>query len=180
MPSALVRISNPSPIRSRWRIPRSGRPSSKKPSPAVAHASSIRKTPPTLSVPALKAGHQVTANRLSNIDGEVRAHEQAHLAALGPFAKGSVEYSYIIGPDGQMYAVGGSIAVDLQPVPGDPEATIRKAQAIIRAAYAPTSPSGPDMHVAAEAYRMEMEAKAQLERETEAKRENGSDVYLYA
>jgi hypothetical protein len=176
----MARIANPSPQHNLWRILRPARLPSRKTIPAAAPVSSAEKNPAGPSGPALSAGRQVMADRLRNIDGEVRAHEQAHLAALGPFARGPVEYSYIIGPNGQMYAVGGSIAVDLQPVPGDPEATIRKAQAIIRAAYSPTSPSGPDMHVAAEAYRMEMEAKRQIEHEEEQKKENGSDVDLYA
>ncbi|OQY31611.1 MAG: hypothetical protein B6241_13615, partial [Spirochaetaceae bacterium 4572_59] len=57
------------------------------------------------------------------------------------------------GPYGSNYAVGGSIKVDMAPVPGSPRATLDKAQAVLRAAFAPGNPSAADMRVAAEAYR---------------------------
>jgi hypothetical protein len=132
------------------------------------------------AVTGVDVGRKVVAERLSYIDGAVRAHEQAHLAALGPYARSGADYSYMIGPDGRRYAVGGSVDVSLQPVPGDPEATIRKAKALIRGAYAPTSPSGPDMRVAAEAYRMEMEAKRELERKESLRGKQNGGFSLYA
>ncbi|WP_455381968.1 putative metalloprotease CJM1_0395 family protein [Salinispira pacifica] len=98
-------------------------------------------------------------------DAEVRAHEQAHLSALGAYAAGPVTYGYATGPNGEAYAVSGSIKVDLAPVPGDPEATLRKARAIITAALAPGEPSGPDMRVAAQAYLLESKARDQIEAE---------------
>ena len=45
---------------------------------------------------------------------------------------------------------------------GDPEATIRKAQTIKSAALAPQDPSSQDRRVAAEASRMEQEARQEL------------------
>jgi hypothetical protein len=143
--------------------------------PGVAHGS--KNHPP---VDSLKAGHGLSDARLQNIDGAVRAHEQAHLAAMGPYARGAAEYTYLVGPDGQLYAIGGSVAVDLSPVPGDPEATIRKAQAIIRAAYSPLSPSGPDMQVAAEAYQLEMNARKELERKEKSPDDKDQTINLYA
>lgn len=100
--------------------------------------------------------------RLEEEDAEVRAHEHAHVAALG---KGVIVYDTVTGPDGTTYAVGGGVAVDLEPVPGDPEATLRKARLAIQAAYAVGEPSGADMRVAAEAYQLEVAAQADLERE---------------
>ncbi len=105
--------------------------------------------------------------KLESIDGAVRAHEATHLAALGAAAAGGASFSYLIGPDGTRYAVGGSVRVVVSPVPGDPEATIRRAKAIIAAAYAVVTPSPADMGVAQEAYRMEMQAKRELAREAE-------------
>lgn len=84
------------------------------------------------------------------------------MAALG---KGVIVYDTVIGPDGSAYAVGGGVAVDLKPVPGDPEATLRKARLAIQAAYAVGKPSAADMRVAAEAYQLEVAAQGQLERE---------------
>ena len=100
--------------------------------------------------------------RLEEVDAEVRAHEHAHVAALG---KGVIVYDTVTGPDGSTYAVGGGVAVDLSPVPGDPEATLRKARHAFQAAYAVGVPSGADMKVAAEAYQLEVAAQADLERE---------------
>ena len=82
------------------------------------------------------------------------------MAALGA---GAASYSYVTGPDGTRYAVGGSVPVDLQAVPGDPEATLRKAKAAIRAAFAVGQPSAADMRVAAEAYSLEMKAQRELQ-----------------
>jgi hypothetical protein len=103
--------------------------------------------------------------RLQEADAEVRAHEHAHVAALG---KGVIVYDTVTGPDGSAYAVRGGIAVDLTPVPGDPEATIRKARSAIQAAYAVGEPSAADMKVAAEAWQLEVAAQKQLETEQAA------------
>lgn len=94
-------------------------------------------------------------------DREVRAHEQAHAAAAGQYGS-SPTYSFVRGPDGVSYAVGGSVEVDTSPIPGDPEATLRKAQQLRRAANAPAEPSAQDGRVAAQAAQMELEARAEL------------------
>ncbi len=100
--------------------------------------------------------------KLEQVDAEVRAHEATHLAALGAAAGGGASYSYVIGPDGERYAVGGSVPAAAHSIPGDPEAAIRKAKALIQAAFAVALPSSADMRVAAEAYRMEIEAQREL------------------
>ena len=106
---------------------------------------------------------------LEGVDQAVKAHEQAHLSVLGGYAAGPIQFEYLIGADGSRYAVGGSVKVDLSPVPGNPEETIRKAQAIQRSAFAPGNSSGADLRVAAEAYRMEAEARAEItQRDAEA------------
>ena len=111
------------------------------------------------------ARHRIEGE-LRSADRRVRSHEQTHLALAGPYAGSSASYITVRGPDGRSYAIGGSVRVDLRPVPGDPVATIRKAQAIRRAAYGPMSPSAADMRVAAEAYRMEVQARRELAQET--------------
>jgi len=104
---------------------------------------------------------QVVA-QLAAIDRQVRAHEQAHLAAAGGYARSGPSYTYQTGPDGQIYAVGGEVSIDTSAVPGDPEATIRKAQIIRAAATAPANPSGQDLAVAAAATQMEMNARLEI------------------
>lgn len=76
-----------------------------------------------------------------------------------------MRYTYAVGPDGRRYTVGGEIKVDLQPVPGNPEATMRKARLARLAALGPGSPSSADMKVASDAYRLEMEAQKAIKEE---------------
>lgn len=94
-------------------------------------------------------------------DREVRAHEQAHAAVAGQYGS-SPTYSFVRGPDGVSYAVGGEVKIDTSPIPGDPEATLRKAQLLRRAANAPAEPSSQDSSVAAQAAQMEQQARAEL------------------
>lgn len=83
-------------------------------------------------------------------DQEVRTHEQAHKAMGGQHA-GAASYTFQQGPDGNRYAVGGEVPIDLSEVSDDPEATVEKMQQIQRAALAPNEPSGQDRQVAAQA-----------------------------
>lgn len=105
---------------------------------------------------------QEQVKELSDRDREVRAHEQAHVAAAGPYARGGPSYEYQRGPDGKRYAIGGEVQIDTSPVANDPEATIRKAQVVKRAALAPAEPSDQDRRVAAEAVQMEMQARQEM------------------
>ncbi|MEN0035773.1 MAG: putative metalloprotease CJM1_0395 family protein [Cellvibrio sp.] len=109
-------------------------------------------------------------------DREVRSHEQAHAAVAGQYGS-SPTYSFVRGPDGVSYAVGGEVKIDTSPIPGDPEATLRKAQQLRRAANAPAEPSGQDSSVAAQAAQMEQQARAELNEqraiEAEQRREGG-------
>ena len=108
--------------------------------------------------------HRILAE-LRARDAEVRAHEQAHLAAAGPYANGAPTYEYQTGPDGKQYAVGGEVSIDTSPVPGDPQATARKAQAIKRAALAPRDPSAQDRKVAGQAAQLEAQARQEVQAE---------------
>jgi hypothetical protein len=99
---------------------------------------------------------------LKKRDTEVRAHEAAHQAAAGGLVRGGASFSYQRGPDGQQYAIGGEVNIDTSPVSGDPQATLRKAEMIARAALAPAEPSGQDRQVAAQAQQMAANARAEL------------------
>ncbi|MBY0417342.1 MAG: hypothetical protein K2W88_04690 [Pararheinheimera sp.] len=94
-------------------------------------------------------------------DQEVKVHEQAHSAIGGQYA-GPPSYEYETGPDGQQYAVGGEVRIDVSEVPNDPRATIQKMQQVKAAALAPAEPSSADRSVAAQASRTLMEAQADL------------------
>ena len=98
---------------------------------------------------------------LKQRDVEVRAHEQAHLSAAGGYATGGASFTYQKGPDGQTYAVGGEVGIDMS-AESDPNATIQKMQTIKRAALAPASPSSTDRQVAAQATVKETQARQEL------------------
>ena len=106
----------------------------------------------------LTADEQQQVQELKQIDREVRAHEQAHLAVGADLIRGGPSYNYQIGPDNQHYAVGGEVSIDTSP-DRTPEDTIPKAQHIRATALAPVDPSYQDQSVAAQARRMESEAR---------------------
>ncbi len=116
---------------------------------------------PVFSEEELSSEDRRLIEELKQRDLEVRAHEQAHIAAGGQYVTGAVSYTYQYGPDGKPYAVGGEVSIDVSPVPGDPEKTEEKARVVRRAAMAPVNPSGQDMQVAARATQMEANARAE-------------------
>jgi hypothetical protein len=98
---------------------------------------------------------------LKRVDRSVRAHEAAHRATGGVHA-GPVAFDLIRGPDGVLYAIGGEVSIDVSPVEGDPAATVRKMEAIVRAALAPLQPSAQDRAVAAAASSIMAQARTEL------------------
>ena len=99
---------------------------------------------------------------LKKRDLEVRNHEQAHLSAAGGIAIRGATFQYVTGPDGLRYATAGEVSIDTSAVAGDPEATLRKAEMIRRAALAPAQPSAQDYSVAAKASAMANKAVIEL------------------
>ncbi len=110
----------------------------------------------------LSRDEQREVESLAQRDREVRAHEQAHLSAAGSRATSGASFSYTEGPNGKRYATGGEVGVDTSPVRGDPEATLRVAELLQRAALAPAEPSTQDRQVAAAASAMGQMARAEL------------------
>lgn len=98
----------------------------------------------------LSPEQQQEVAQLKARDAEVKAHEQAHIAAAGGLTTSSPSYSYQSGPDGQKYATGGEVSIST-PQTNDPEENIRNAEALKRAALAPADPSSQDRSVAANA-----------------------------
>ncbi|MCR2062644.1 putative metalloprotease CJM1_0395 family protein [Campylobacter helveticus] len=96
---------------------------------------------------------------LQSVDRNVKAHEAAHQAAGGGLA-GVASYSYTRGPDNQMYATAGEVPIRMQKG-NTPEQTISNARQVMAAAMAPADPSPQDYKVAANATRMEIEARAE-------------------
>lgn len=98
---------------------------------------------------------------LAQRDREVRSHEQAHQSVGGQYA-GGMSLTFERGPDGKRYAVGGEVSIDISPVPGNPAATMAKAEQVRRAALAPAEPSAQDRSVAAAATQLKMDAQIEL------------------
>lgn len=109
----------------------------------------------------LTEDERAQVDELKQTDRKVRAHEQAHAAAGGAYAS-SPSYEYENGPDGNRYAIGGEVSIDVSPVSGDPEATIQKMEVVKRAALAPAEPSPQDRAVAAQADQTRLKAQAEL------------------
>ncbi|MDG4812353.1 putative metalloprotease CJM1_0395 family protein [Hydrogenovibrio sp. 3SP14C1] len=105
---------------------------------------------------------QQVIQQLKSRDLEVKTHEQAHLAAGGQYVTSGANYVYQTGPDGNRYAIGGDVGIDTSPVPGNPEATLLKAQQIQSAALAPAQPSSQDQSVARAAMQMANNARVEL------------------
>lgn len=113
------------------------------------------------------SGQELSAEELEHLDwlqsrdDEVRTHEHAHASVGGQYA-GAPSYDYKRGPDGNQYAVGGEVPVDVSPVADNPAATIQKMQQVRRAALAPADPSGADRSIAAQAAMQEAQARQEL------------------
>lgn len=108
--------------------------------------------------------------KLKDRDREVRAHEAAHMAAAGGNVRGG-SYKYQQGPDGNRYAVGGEVNIDVSQEK-DPRATLQKAMQVKAAALAPAEPSGQDRSVAAQATALAAEARKEIAEES---KENPTD-----
>ena len=106
----------------------------------------------------LSEGEARQVRELKQRDREVRAHEHAHMSAGAGIVQGGASFTFQRGPDGQMYAVGGEVKIDTS-TESDPDQTIRKMQQVKRAALAPAEPSGTDRAVAAQAGKIEAQAR---------------------
>ncbi len=93
-------------------------------------------------------------------DAEVRSHEAAHKSAGGGLA-GSATFTFQRGPDGQQYAIGGEVPIDVSPGTS-PEETLNRARTVRAAALAPANPSDADRSVAVAATRLEANAYREM------------------
>jgi len=112
---------------------------------------------------------------LKKIDKNVHVHEQAHLSAAGGYARGGAHYDYVRGPDGNKYANSGHVSLDTSREK-NPEATIKKANIIQKAALAPADPSPADKQIAANAAKMAADAQQELAEEQRGGTPNTPDA----
>ena len=85
--------------------------------------------------------------KFKNKDAEIRTHEQVH-ASIG-HTTAPISYSYQQGPDGKMYAIGGSVRMDTS-IPDDPKAAVFKLDMLQKAASGPTHMSNADGAIASQ------------------------------
>lgn len=93
-------------------------------------------------------------------DRVVRSHEQAHFSAAGQYARGGIEYTYQMGPDGMLYAVGGHVNIDTSE-PDDPDQCLEKMEIVAASACAPCTVGD---HLSAEDESVLAKARAAIER----------------
>lgn len=123
----------------------------------------------------LSEAEEKIIRQLKERDREVKAHEMAHLASSGQYARGGPSYAYQQGPDGRRYTVGGEVPIDIGKE-RSPEETIQKMQAVQRAAMAPADPSATDRGIAANAAALENQARQELQHERTNPQEERTDA----
>lgn len=111
----------------------------------------------------LKPSERFLLMELQSTDIKVKAHENAHLAAAGPYATTAANYTYARGPDGNLYAVGGEVGIDTSEE-RTPESTISKMRVVQQAALAPADPSPQDRSIAAAATSKMIDAYSQIQK----------------
>jgi hypothetical protein len=136
--------------------------------PAESFAAKFDQAAFKLELSKQGAGKQLTEEQQKQVaemakrDREVHTHEQAHMARGAGSVQGGPKFEYTTGPDGQQYAVGGHVNIDVSPVAGSPQASLQKAQTVQSAALAPEDPSGQDRAVANAAMKMAADARAKI------------------
>lgn len=94
----------------------------------------------------LSAGERELLRRLQAADVAVRRHEGLHFRAAAGLGN-APDYTTVKGPDGQYYAVGGSVSVATTSG-ADPEKAAREAETLGLAATAPGDASAQDLSAA--------------------------------
>jgi len=87
-------------------------------------------------------------DKLKQSDSEIRKHEQSH-ASLGNTTS-PISYNYQAGPDGKLYAVGGSVRLETS-IPDDPKQASYKLDRIAKASSGVVDPSGADAQITIQA-----------------------------
>jgi hypothetical protein len=87
-------------------------------------------------------------DKFKKTDLEIRTHEQAH-ATIG-HTTAPISYNYQKGPDGKMYAVGGSVRLDTS-IPKDPKEAMYKLDQIKKASSGVDNQSSADIGISTQA-----------------------------
>jgi len=113
--------------------------------------------------------YQRVLDRLTNRDNEVKTHEQLHSSLATTTTP--ISYNYQVGPDGKLYAVGGSVRFDTS-IPKDETAAIQKLDELKKAASAPKGLSRADISIASAANLNKLLLQSMQEKEEGIENEN--------
>jgi|GEM_PF-1114383 len=112
----------------------------------------------------LSESEKKALDELKKRDKEVKNHEAAHTGNPELQTIGTPSYSYVLGPDGKMYAVGGEVTISTGRI-SDPQDALRKAAALKKASLSSDNPSSADLAAASSASQMETEALQQIKKD---------------
>lgn len=84
-------------------------------------------------------------NKFKQLDSETKTHEQLHASKAPTTAP--IDYNYQVGPDGKLYATGGSVRMDTS-IPEDEASANFKLQQLQDAASSPNELSSADAQIA--------------------------------
>lgn len=104
--------------------------------------------------------YQRVIDKFENLDAKTKVHEQTH-AANGT-TTAPIQYNYQVGPDGKLYASGGSVRLDTS-IPKDEGAANAKLEELKDASSAPSQLSAADAQIARTANLNKMLLQAQGE-----------------
>lgn len=128
-------------------------------SPGKKYALPVDDKVPVLSN-SLSDEEEAMLRELEARDIAVRAHEMAHMAAGAGLTSGA-SFTFQRGPNGQQYAIGGEVQIDMSSG-STPKDTLNRAKRILSAASAPTDPSAADAAVAMQAAQMLQAAQVEI------------------
>jgi len=97
--------------------------------------------------------YQRVLNKFKSTDSNVRAHEQTHASTTNTTTP--IQYNYQMGPDGKLYAVGGSVRVDTS-IPDDPKEASYKLDKLKKSATSVDEMSAADSAISIQANLMKM------------------------
>lgn len=89
--------------------------------------------------------YQRVLNKFKNLDSEVKVHEETHASSANTTAP--IQYNYQMGPDGKLYANGGSVRFDTS-IPEDEASANVKLEELKDASSAVDELSNADAQIA--------------------------------
>ena len=119
--------------------------------------------PGFLGKPSAGEGDSAVIQDLRQRDALVHRYVNSRQGTISGSIAGP-NYEYTRGPDGQVYAVKANVSLNVQEVPGNPQATIINAQSARKLAGTPPILSPKDSETILRASELEAKARVEIER----------------